>query len=324
MSRTSAALAAIRRTLDIEADALRAARAAVGPAHARAVELIARCKGKVVVTGVGKSGLVARKIAATLSSTGTPALYLHPAEALHGDVGLVEKRDLVIAIGKSGESAELSALLPVLRRLGVKIVAITAVPRSTLSRASAAVLLTPVAREACPLDLAPTASTAAAMAVGDALAVALMGRRGFTKESFALNHPAGQLGRRLTLRVSDAMRSGSDLPLVRAAAPLRRLLDEMTTKHAGAACVTDAKGRLVGLITDNDLRRALKTGGLEGRTAAQVMNRKPTSISADRMAMDAVELMTDRERPFNVLPVVDARGRAVGLVQVHDLRKLGL
>lgn len=324
MSRGSDALAAVRRTLKIEADALNAARAAVGPAYVGAVELIARCRGKVVVTGVGKSGLVAQKIAATLASTGTPALRLDPTEALHGDIGLVEKRDLVLAIGKSGESAELSALLPVLRRLGVKIIAVTAAPLSTLGRAAAVVLLTPVSREACPLDLAPTASTTAAMAVGDALAVALMGRRGFTRERFALNHPAGQLGRRLTLRVSDAMRSGADLPAVRGTAPLKRLLDEMTSKHAGAACVTDAKGRLIGLVTDNDLRHALESGGLEGRTTAQVMNARPVSIRADRMAMDAVELMTDRERPFSVLPVVDARGRAVGLVQVHDLRKLGL
>lgn len=324
MSRSSAALAAVRLTLKLEADALNAARACVGPAYPRAIELIARCRGKVVVTGVGKSGLVAQKIAATLASTGTPALHLGPTEALHGDVGLVEKRDLVLAVGKSGESAELSALLPVLRRLGVKVIAITAAPHSTLGKAAAVVLLTPVTREACPLDLAPTASTTAAMAVGDALAVALMGRRGFTKERFALNHPAGQLGRRLTLRVSDAMRSGPDLPAVRGDAPLKRLLDEMTSKHAGAACVTDARGRLIGLVTDNDLRRAFKSGGLDGRTAAQVMNAKPSSIRADRMAMDAVELMTDRERPFSVLPVVDARGRAVGLVQVHDLRKLGL
>lgn len=320
----NAALAAIRRTLDLEAAALRAARAAAGPAHAKAVDLMARCRGKVVVTGVGKSGLVAQKIAATLSSTGTPALHLHPAEALHGDIGLVEKRDLVLAIGKSGESAELSALLPVLRRLGVKVIAITAAPRSTLARAAAAVLLTPVAREACPLDLAPTASTTAAMAVGDALAVALMERRGFTRERFALNHPAGQLGRRLTLRVSDAMRAGADLPAVRANASLKAVIDEITKKHAGAACVTDAKGRLVGLVTDNDLRRAFRTGGVEGRTAASVMNARPTAIRADRLAMEAVELMSDRERPFSVLPVVDARGRAVGLVQVHDLRKLGL
>ncbi|UPT74557.1 MAG: KpsF/GutQ family sugar-phosphate isomerase [Elusimicrobiota bacterium] len=317
-------LDAVRRTLAIEADALRATRAAVDGAYAKAIGLLARCRGKVVVTGVGKSGHVAQKIAATLSSTGTPALYMHPAEALHGDVGLVEKRDLVLAIGKSGESSELSALLPVLRRVGVKVIAITAVPRSTLGKAAAAVLRTPVAREACPLDLAPTASTTAAMAVGDALAVALMELRGFTKERFALNHPSGQLGRRLTLRVSDAMRSGRDLPKVRASASLKSLIAEMTSKHAGAACVVDAKGKLAGLVTDNDLRRAFESGGVNGRTAADVMNRKPTAIRADRMAVEAVELMTDRERPFSVLPVVDARGRAVGLVQVHDLRKLGL
>ncbi len=324
MKKNKAALDSVRRTLDIEAQALKSARAAVGPAYAKAVELMARCRGKVVVTGVGKSGLVASKIAATLSSTGTPALHLHPAEALHGDIGLVERRDLVLAIGKSGESSELTALLPVLRRLGVKLIAVTAVADSALGKAAAVVLHTPIGREACPLDLAPTASTTAALAVGDALAVALMERRGFTKERFALLHPAGQLGKRLTLRVRDVMRSGQELPAVRADAGLRALISVMTAKHAGAAVVVDGRGRFQGLVTDADLRHAMEKGGLEGRTVASVMNARPTTIRPDRLAMDAVELMTDRPRPFNVLPVVDAKGRAVGLVQIHDVRKLGL
>lgn len=318
------ALESIRRTLELEAQALAATRRAAGPAYARAVELMARCKGKVIVTGVGKSGHIAVKIAATLSSTGTPALHLHPAEALHGDVGLVEKRDLVLAIGKSGESAELSALLPALRRLGVKLIAITATPGSTLGKAAAVVLHTPVSREACPLDLAPTASTTAALAVGDALAVALMERRGFTKERFALNHPAGQLGKRLTLRVRDVMRAGPELPQVRESATMKRLIAEMTAKHAGAAVVVDGRGRFRGLVTDADLRAALEKGGLERRSAASVMNARATTILPERMAMEAVEVMTDRPRPFSVLPVVDKAGKAVGLVQIHDVRKLGL
>ncbi|MDX6769824.1 MAG: KpsF/GutQ family sugar-phosphate isomerase [Elusimicrobiota bacterium] len=323
-AKDKAALDSVRRTLDLEAAALKAARAAVGPAYARAVDLMARCRGKVVVTGVGKSGLVAAKIAATLSSTGTPALHLHPAEALHGDIGLVEKRDLVLAIGKSGESSELTALLPVLRRLGVKLIAITAVADSSLGKAATVVLHTPVGREACPLDLAPTASTTAAMAVGDALAVALMERRGFTKERFALLHPAGQLGKRLTLRVRDVMRSGAELPAAREDATLRALIAVMTAKHAGAAVVVDGRGRFKGLVTDADLRNAMEKGGLEGRRAASVMNARPTTIRPERLAMDAVELMTDRPRPFSVLPVVDKSGKAVGLVQIHDVRKLGL
>lgn len=320
----SQALKSIRRTLELEAQALAATRRAAGPAYAKAVALMAACKGKVIVTGVGKSGHVALKIAATLSSTGTPALHLHPAEALHGDVGLVEKRDLVLAIGKSGESAELNTLLPALRRLGVKLVAITATPGSTLGKAAAVVLHTPVTREACPLDLAPTASTTAALAVGDALAVALMERRGFTKERFALNHPAGQLGKRLTLRVRDVMRSGAELPKVREGASIKQLIAEMTAQHAGAALVTDGRGRYLGLVTDADLRSALEKGGLEKRTAGQVMNRRATTVLPDRMAMDAVEIMTDRPRPFSVLPVVDKAGKAAGLVQIHDVRKLGL
>jgi arabinose-5-phosphate isomerase len=324
LKKGSDALESIRRTLDIEAKALAAARAAAGPAYALAVELMARCKGKVIVTGVGKSGHVAQKVAATLSSTGTPALHLHPAEALHGDVGLVEKRDLVLAIGKSGESSELSALLPALRRLGVKLIAVTAAPGSTLGKAAAVVLHTPVAREACPLDLAPTASTTAALAVGDALAVALMERRGFTKERFALNHPAGQLGKRLTLRVRDVMRGGKELPSVREGASMRQLIAEMTAQHAGAAVVVDGRGRFRGLVTDADLRGAMEKGGLEGRTAADVMNSRATTILPDRLAMEAVETMTDRPRPFSVLPVVDKTGKAVGLVQIHDVRKLGL
>jgi arabinose-5-phosphate isomerase len=186
------------------------------------------------------------------------------------------------------------------------------------------VLHTPVAREACPLDLAPTASTTAALAVGDALAVALMERRGFTKERFALNHPAGQLGKRLTLRVRDVMRSGAELPKVREVAGMHALIAEMTAKHAGAAVVVDAKGRFKGLVTDADLRNAMKKGGLEGRTAASVMNARATTILPDRLAMEAVETMTDRPRPFSVLPVVDKSGKAVGLVQIHDVRKLGL
>mgnify|MGYP001571955023 CR=1 FL=1 len=320
----SASLEAVRRVLAIEADALSAARKAVDSSYARAIELMARCRGKIVVTGVGKSGLIAQKIAATLSSTGTPALYLHPGEALHGDIGLVERRDLVLAIGKSGESQELTALLPILKRIRVKLIALTAVAESSLGRAAAVVLRTPVRREACPLNLAPTASTTVALAVGDALAVALMERRGFGREHFALLHPGGQLGKRLTLRVRDVMRSGSDLPLVRATADIRALLYAMTARHAGAACVTGARGRFVGLVTDFDLRRALETGGLEGRTVADVMNARPTTIRPERLAVEAVEEMTDRAHPFNVLPVVDKAGRAVGLIQIHDLRKLGL
>lgn len=323
--RTSDVSRSIRAVLTLEADALRTTARAVGPAYARALGLMLACKGKVIVTGIGKSGIVAQKIAATLASTGTPALPLHPAEAMHGDFGMIEARDLLLAIGKSGESAELNALLPELKRMKIRIIAVTAAPRSTLARAADVVLETPVAREACPLDLAPTCSTTAALAVGDALAVTLMRQRGFRREQFARLHPGGQLGRRLRLRVSDVMRSGPDLPLVRTSSSASDAIVEITRQHAGACLVAAQDGRLAGLVTDFDIRRAVERGADIRRLGARdIMNPRPTVVSSDAMAVEAVSLMEDRAQPFNVLPVVDRRGRAVGIVQVHDLRALGL
>ncbi|HAH05431.1 MAG TPA: hypothetical protein DCM05_02720 [Elusimicrobia bacterium] len=328
MKKAPSVLATIRRVLGLEVQALIRVRESVDASYVRAVRLASRCRGKIIVTGMGKSGLIAQKIAATLSSTGTPALHLHPAEAMHGDLGMVEARDLVLAIGKSGESPELTAILPALRKIGVKIIAMTSRPRSTLARSAQTVLLLPVDREACPLNLAPTCSTTAALAVGDALAVALMELRGFGREHFARLHPGGPLGRRLTLKVEDIMRSGEDNPLIRADASIQRLLSEITSKQAGAVNVIDRKGRLIGLVTDFDIRRTLrqlpKGRDLLALTIPEVMNPKPTAILASRPALEAVELMADRKDPFNVLPVVDGRGRSVGLVQVHDLRAHGL
>lgn len=318
-------LNSVRNVIGLEAAALRELHAAVDGAYVDAVELMARCRGKIIVTGIGKSGLIAQKIAATLSSTGTPALYLHPAEGMHGDLGSVEKRDLIVAIGKSGESLELNALLPSLKRIGSKIIAITANPRSTLGKSATVVLHTPIRAEACPLNLAPTTSTTVALAVGDALAVALMERKRFRKESFALLHPGGQLGRRLTLRVSDVMRTGSENPVVKLTAGTAKMLAEMTRKHAGAVSIVDAKGRLVGLVTDYDIRRMLESGrALSELSISEIMNKRPIRIQEDRLAIEAVELMSDRTTPFNVLPVVDRRGRSTGLIQVHDLRARGL
>ncbi|MBI5597112.1 MAG: KpsF/GutQ family sugar-phosphate isomerase [Elusimicrobia bacterium] len=319
------ALADIRRVLKLEARALERASASVDGRYARAVERLAACRGKVVLTGVGKSGLVAQKIAATFSSTGTPSVFLDAAEALHGGLGMVQRSDLVLAVGKSGESDELNALLPALRQRGVPVIALTANPRSTLARAAELVLETPVGQEACPLDLAPTTSTTVAMALGDALAVALMRRRGFDSRQFASNHPAGRLGRRLNLRVCDVMRAGSDNPAVRADAPVSELLTVITRKQAGAACVVDAHRKLVGFVTDYDLRKALASGAdLLRRPLRSLMNAKPTTIRETASVAEAVSLMEDRPNPFNVLPVVDARGRSVGLVQIHDLRARGL
>ena len=319
------ALTEICRVLSLEARALTRVQSAIDARWAAAVERIAGCRGKLVVTGMGKSGLVAQKIAATFSSTGTPALFLDPGEALHGGLGVVQKGDLVLAIGKSGESDELNALLPALRARKVPVIAMTANPRSTLAKAADLVLETPVEAEACPLNLAPTTSTTVAMALGDALAVALMKRRGFKAEQFAANHPAGRLGKRLTLRVRDVMRAGADNPAVRLSSSTGDLLSTITRLQAGAACVVDGRGRLIGLVTDYDIRRALEAGGdFLKKTIRSIMNPAPTTISPDEFAAQAVEIMEDRRNPFNVLPVVDRAGRSVGLIQIHDLRVRGL
>ena len=324
-NRRASVLGDIRRVLSQEARALALVEKAVDARYAKAVDWLAACRGKIIVTGMGKSGLVAQKVAATFSSTGSPAIFLDPAEAMHGGLGTVQKSDLVLAIGKSGESDELNALLPPLRSLGVRVIAMTSAPRSTLAKAADLVLATPVNAEACPLNLAPTTSTTVAMAAGDALAIALMKRRGFKPEQFARNHPGGKLGRRLTLLVRDVMRAGADNPVVRPGASSTELLTEITRRQAGAASVTDARGRFLGLVTDFDIRRALSSGGDFRRLkVAAIMNARPTTILPDALAAEAIEIMEDRHNPFNVLPVVDKKGRSVGLIQIHDLRARGL
>lgn len=318
-------LSEVRRVIGLEAATLTALRKSVDGSFVEAVNLALACRGKIVVTGIGKSGLIAQKIAATLASTGTPAIYLHPADGLHGDIGLVQKHDLILAIGKSGESEELNGILPTLKRLRVKMIVITAIRGSTLGRAADVALITPIEREACPLDLAPTCSTTAAVAVGDALAVALMKLRGFQRHHFALLHPGGQLGRRLTMRVGDVMRSGDHNPVVREDSSMKLMLAEMTAKMAGAVSIVDRKGRLSGLVTDFDVRRVLQAGGNPLTLPIRaVMNPKPTTILADDLAHEAVSLMTERRKPFVVLPVVDRARRPVGIVHLSDLRAKGL
>ncbi|MBL8334978.1 MAG: KpsF/GutQ family sugar-phosphate isomerase [Rubrivivax sp.] len=287
---------------------------------AQAVQAVLQCRGRVVVMGMGKSGHVGRKIAATLASTGTPAFFVHPAEASHGDLGMLTGGDVVLAISNSGESDELAAILPAIRRLGVVLVAMTGRAESTLARHADWVLSSAVDQEACPLNLAPTASTTAQMALGDALAVALLDARGFREEDFARSHPGGSLGRRLLMHVHDLMRSGEALPTVPPEASFDALLREMTGKGLGFAVVVDPAQRPLGIFTDGDLRRLIERGG-ELRTlhAAEVMHRSPKVVRATDLAVEAAQVM-EQHRVTSVL-VIDEQGRLVGALNTNDLMR---
>lgn len=312
-----ASVAHARRVLAIEADALRALAARVDERFEAVVRLIAGRGGKVVVCGMGKSGHVARKIAATLASTGTPAFFIHAAEALHGDLGMLERHDLLLAVSNSGETAEILDLVPHVKRLGLPVVAVTGRPDSTLGRAADAILDVSVAEEACPLGLAPTASTTATLAMGDALAVALLEDRGFRPEDFAALHPAGALGRKL-LRVSDLMHVDAEIPRVDAGTSMADAVLEMTAKRLGVTAVVDDAGHLVGIVTDGDLRRALAAGGdVTSRVVSEVMSRHPKTIPSDALAALAVATM--EEHAITVLFIVDGDGCLVGVIHLHDL-----
>ncbi|MDE2080531.1 MAG: KpsF/GutQ family sugar-phosphate isomerase [Burkholderiales bacterium] len=314
------ALRLAARTFEIEARALHEVASAQGAGFAQAVQAILHCRGRLVVMGMGKSGHVGRKVAATLASTGTPALFVHPAEASHGDLGMVIAGDLVLAISNSGESDELAAILPALRRLGVGLVAMTGRADSTLGRHADTVLPCAVSEEACPLNLAPTASTTAQMALGDALAVALLDARGFKPEDFARSHPGGSLGRKLLMHVHDLMRSGDAVPRVAPAASFTALLREMTGKGLGFTAVEDAAGRPIGIFTDGDLRRLIERGAdLRALTAEQVMHRSPRLVRADALAVDAADVM-EEHRITSVL-VVDEAGALVGALNSNDLMR---
>jgi arabinose-5-phosphate isomerase len=316
----------ILRVFDIEIDALTRVRKSLGPAYEAAVRVIFECPGKVIVTGVGKSGLIAQKVAATMASTGTPAIFLHPADGVHGGLGIVQKGDVVLAIGKSGESDELITILPPLRTIGARVIAITGNAESTLARNADVVLLADAGMEACPMNLAPTSSTTVALVVGDALAVALMKLRDFQPENFALYHPGGQLGKRLLLTVGDIMRSGAENPVITQHATTREMLLEMTSKRMGATSVVDATGALCGLVTDYDVRRVLEQGqDLFSMQVVDVMNPRPSSIFSDEKATAALEQMENREKPFLLLPVLRRETRkVVGMVHLHDLVARGL
>jgi arabinose-5-phosphate isomerase len=308
------------QTLDIEAQALLQLRALQGDDFARAVAAMLRCSGRVVIMGMGKSGHVGGKIAATLASTGTPAFFVHPAEASHGDLGMVVPGDVVLAISNSGESDELAAILPALRRLGVTVVAMTGRPESMLARHADIVLSNWVEKEACPLNLAPTASTTAQLALGDALAVALLDARGFREDDFARSHPGGALGRRLLTRVQDVMRHGDDVPKVLAATAFTDMMREMSVKGLGATAVVDAAGRLVGIYTDGDLRRSVEQGqDLRTLTAGAAMHPAPRTIQADALAVDAAGLMESAR--ITTLLVTDAEGLLVGALNSNDLMR---
>jgi arabinose-5-phosphate isomerase len=290
----------------------------------RAVELMHHCRGKIVVTGLGKSGLICRKIAATLSSTGTPAFFLHPADGIHGDLGMVVREDIVLAVSNSGETEELLKLLPHFKLHSLKLIVMTGKPDSTLAKAGDVVLNVGVAEEACPLGLAPTASTTAALVIGDALAVVLLEKKGFKAEDFAIRHPGGVLGRRLLLRVEDLLHRGDRLPLVSEEVPMKDALFEITSKRLGVTGVVDAKGDLTGIITDGDLRRGLeRKGDIFKLQAKDLMTRNPKTITADRLAAEAVAIM--EQHTITSLFVLENGGRKpLGVVHLHDLVKAGI
>ena len=314
--------------LHLEADAIRecASRLQRGEVE-KAVELLTACRGKVVLIGVGKSGNIAQKIAATMTSAGTIAVYLHPSDAAHGGLGIVTGDDVVIILSNSGETAEIAQVLPHLQHRRARLIAIVGNLDSTLARRADAVLDASVEREACPLNLAPTTSTTVALAIGDALAMTLMQAKGIRAEDFALNHPAGRLGKRLTLRVRDLMRQGAEQPTVPPDATLLEVTRAISKGGMGAVCVTDSAGRLIGIITDGDVRRTLERcelADLETLLSGQIMTPNPVVVSPDMLAYAALQLMEDRPSQISVLPVTDEAGHAVGLVRLHDIVRSGL
>ncbi len=311
------------RALNIEIDGLRAQLPRLGAEFARACRICLNCRGRIVVTGMGKSGHIAGKIAATLASTGTPAFFVHPGEASHGDIGMIIRDDAVLALSNSGETDEILTIVPVIKRLGVPLIAFTGNASSALARLATVHLDIGVPEEACPLKLAPTASTTAALAVGDALAVTLLKARGFTEEDFARSHPAGSLGRRLLLHVKDVMRTGGNIPTVAAGTPLADGLMEVTRKGLGMTAIVDDGGRLLGVFTDGDLRRALdRAADLHATRMDEVMTRHAKTASPDTLAAEAVHLMEAHR--ITSLVVVDADDLVVGALNVHDLMRAGV
>lgn len=312
-----------REVIQLEAEALQTLAKSMDGKFADACRLILACQGRVIVTGMGKSGHIGGKIAATLASTGTPSFFVHPGEASHGDLGMIMPVDIVLAISNSGETAEILTILPIIKRMGVKLIALLGKTDSSLARQADAILFAGVEKEACPHNLAPTASTTAALAIGDALAVTLLKSRGFTREDFARAHPAGSLGRRLLLYVSDVMHTGAAIPQVTEEANLREALLEMTGKGLGMTGVVDGHGALVGIFTDGDLRRVLARGiDVYNAKITDVMTRNPKTTRADRLAVEIVQMMQSSK--INGLFVVDDKNHVLGALNMHDLFRAGI
>jgi arabinose-5-phosphate isomerase len=321
-------LAEIQKVLRIEADAIaQTATRLDAAAVERVVDLLANCKGKVVILGVGKSGIIGQKIAATMTSAGTAALYLHPSDALHGGLGIVQTNDVVIVLSNSGETEEIVAMLPYLKNRDVAIVAIVGNVNSTLARRADVVIDASVDKEACPLNLAPTTSTTVALAIGDALAMTVMKVKGLTSDDFAVNHPAGRLGKRLTLRVGDLMHRDGENPTIAAGSSWVEAVSAISKGGLGAVCVVEQDGRLAGIITDGDLRRVIERtshDSLANLACDDFMTRTPVVATPELMAFDALRLMEDRPRQISVLPVVDEDQKCVGLLRLHDVVRSGL
>lgn len=312
-----------RQVLKIEADSIRRLSSRINKDFEKAVNLIYACKGRIVVTGMGKAGIIGEKISATLASTGTPSLWLHSAEAIHGDLGRVQKQDIIIAISNSGETEEIVRLIPNIKKIGAKLIAITGNIRSTLAKNNDALLDVSIKEEACPLGLAPMASTTTMLAMGDALCAALIDKRGFKRIDFAFLHPGGSLGKQLLLTVEDIMRKGAQNPIVKENAKVKSVLLKITAARAGSATVVDDKGKLKGIFTDGDLRRHLEKGlDLSKQKVKDVMTKKPRTLKKGRLAVEALRIL--REYKIDEIPIVDEKGRAIGLVDVQDLLKAGL
>jgi len=313
-----------KRVLMIESDAIKSLVERIGENFIKAVDIIHSCKGRIVVTGMGKSGIIGRKISATLASTGTPSLFLHPAEGGHGDIGMVTKGDVVIAVSNSGESEEIIKILPILKRLDIKLIALTGNPASTLGRSADVILDVSVKEEACRLGLVPTASTTAALAMGDALAITLLNKRGFKKEDFALFHPGGSLGKKLLIKVKDLMHAGETLPVVFLDRPMTKAVVEISSKRLGVTTVTDKDNRLLGIITDGDLRRGIEKWGKAffDMKVEEVMTKNPKVIGEEELAVKALSIM--EQYSITSLVVPDDNGKIKGIIHLHDILKQGI